>query len=217
LRAVGADAVEAAIKLAKTATGRSTVCSFSGGYHGMTQGTLAAAIGSGLSLLLILTLARRSQYSPQRLLLAGSTYQVSLSQSLWMLLLAVLLGGLCWAASRWLNLLGLGAEAAQGLGLNQAKARLGLLTLAALLTASATLLMGPLSFIGLMAPHMARLLGAHQVRQQLLLSSLLGAILLVLADWLGRNLLYPFQMPAGLLVTLVGGLYFLFGLRGSRR
>jgi ABC-type Fe3+-siderophore transport system permease subunit len=209
---------------------------------------LAAAIGSGLSLLLILTLARRSKYSPQRLLLAGvalgalldsvlhlllasgdprllallywlagSTYQVSLSQSLWMLLLAVLLGGLCWAASRWLNLLGLGAEAAQGLGLNLAKARLGLLSLAALLTASATLLIGPLSFIGLMAPHMARLLGAHQVRQQLLLSSLLGAILLVLADWLGRNLLYPFQMPAGLLATLVGGLYFLFGLRGSRR
>ncbi|MCJ8170011.1 Fe(3+)-hydroxamate ABC transporter permease FhuB [Atopomonas sediminilitoris] len=147
--------------------------------------------------------------------LAGSTYYTSIGQSLALLALAGLLALLCWAGSRWLNLLSLGAETAQGLGLNLAKARLGLLTLAATLTAGATLLIGPLSFIGLMAPHMARLLGAQQVRAQLLLSALIGALLMVLADWLGRNLLYPFQLPAGLLATLVGGLYFLFGLRRS--
>lgn len=214
---------------------------------GRSAQLLAGAIGSALTLGFLLGLSRRSQYSPQRLLLAGiaiaalldavlhlllasgdprlqpllfwlagSTYHTSLTQSLSLLALALLLGAVCWAGSRWLTLLGLGAEAARGLGLNLAKARLGLLSLAALLTASATLLIGPLSFIGLMAPHMARLLGAQQIRQQLLVGSLIGACLMVLADWLGRNLLYPFQLPAGLLATLVGGLYFLFGLRGGR-
>ena len=81
--------------------------------------------------------------------------------------------------------------------------------------AIATLLVGPLSFVGLMAPHMARVLGLQLARAQLLGSGLLGALLMVLADWLGRNLMFPEQIPAGLLAALLGGGYLIWGL--SRR
>ena len=67
-----------------------------------------------------------------------------------------------------------------------------------------------------MAPHMARMLGFHHARGQLLASALIGALLMVLADWLGRNILFPDQLPAGLLAALVGGVYLIWGL-GRRR
>ncbi len=92
---------------------------------------------------------------------------------------------------------------------------MSIMLLAALMTAIATLLVGPLSFVGLMAPHMARVLGLQQARAQLLGSGLLGALLMVLADWLGRNLMFPEQIPAGLLAALLGGGYLIWGL--SRR
>ncbi|MDV7214176.1 iron chelate uptake ABC transporter family permease subunit, partial [Azotobacter beijerinckii] len=64
----------------------------------------------------------------------------------------------------------------------------------------------------LLAPHLARLLGLTRALSQLLGASLLGALTLLLADWLGRNLLFPLQLPAGLLASLVGGAYFMFCL-----
>jgi iron complex transport system permease protein len=81
--------------------------------------------------------------------------------------------------------------------------------LCALATAAATLIVGPVSFVGLMAPHMARLLGLRRAVPQALAGALIGAALMVLADWLGRNLLFPNQVPAGLLVAFIGGPYFL--------
>jgi iron complex transport system permease protein len=114
---------------------------------------------------------------------------------------------------RWLELLPLGDSSAKALGVHLGKSRFYLLLLAALLTAGATLIVGPLSFIGLLAPHLARLLGLTRALPQLLGAALLGATVMVLADWLGRNLLFPIQLPAGLLASLVGGAYFMLCLR----
>lgn len=102
---------------------------------------------------------------------------------------------------------------AQALGLNLKQTRWVLILFSALLTAIATLIIGPLSFIGLLVPQMARLLGVTKARAQILLSAVLGGAIMVMADWLGRQLLFPYEVPAGLVATLIGGTYFLLMVR----
>ncbi|WP_106477416.1 Fe(3+)-hydroxamate ABC transporter permease FhuB [Phytohalomonas tamaricis] len=145
--------------------------------------------------------------------MSGSTYYADSATALWIVFLGVILLIATLPFSRWLTLLPLGAQTAQALGLNVTRSRLVLLMLMTLLTVSATLVIGPLSFIGLLAPHMARLMGLSNARMQLLGAGLLGALVMVLADWLGRTLLFPNQIPAGLVASLIGGLYFMWGLR----
>jgi len=148
--------------------------------------------------------------------LSGSTYFVELPTALVAVSCGTLLLLLCLPLARWLTLLPLGESTPRSLGVPMRGARLSIMLIAALLTAAATLLVGPLSFVGLMAPHMARVLGFQHARGQLLGSALIGALLMVLADWLGRNMLFPEQLPAGLLAALVGGVYLIWGL-GRRR
>lgn len=142
----------------------------------------------------------------------GSTWLISENEALGLLALIVLISILLLLVIRPLTLLPLGETSASALGLPVARARLGLLLLAALLTASATVVIGPLSFVGLIAPHLARVLGQQTVGRQLVVAALAGGLLLGLADYLARTLIFPNQLPAGLLAALVGGLYFLWGL-----
>jgi iron complex transport system permease protein len=116
-------------------------------------------------------------------------------------------------AARWLEILPLGTSSARAVGLNVGVARLMLLLLTALATAAATLVVGPLSFVGLMAPHMARLLGLQRPMVQLFGAAIIGALLMVTADWLGRSILFPWQIPAGLVATLIGAPYLLWQFR----
>ncbi|MQM39722.1 Iron(3+)-hydroxamate import system permease protein FhuB [wastewater metagenome] len=145
--------------------------------------------------------------------LSGSTYYVDLTGAATVAALAVVLGLASWPLVRWLELLPLGASTAQALGVGVRRARLVLLLLVAGLTACATLVVGPLSFVGLLAPHMARLLGFARARAHLAGAALCGATLMVLADWVGRQLLFPQEVPAGLVASLLGGAYFMWGLR----
>jgi iron complex transport system permease protein len=115
--------------------------------------------------------------------------------------------------ARWLEILPLGANVADALGVGAQRARLLLLAVAAILTAGATVVIGPMSFVGLMAPHLARLLGFPRARSQMLVAALIGGLLMVLSDWLGRNMIFPQQMPAGVIATLLGGPYLMWLLR----
>ncbi len=206
----------------------------------------AGALGAALTLLVIMAVASRGGFSPERMLLAGmalnsafvtllmlllasgdprmggllswisgSTYNISGTQAIQSAICALVLVSLAPLASRWLTLLPLGSATARSAGMALTPARLSLLLLAAALTASATLTIGPLSFVGLMAPHMARMLGFRRALPQLLLSGLLGAGLMVLADWCGRMLAFPDQIPAGLMATFLGAPYFIWLLRRS--
>ncbi|WP_428479583.1 Fe(3+)-hydroxamate ABC transporter permease FhuB [Photobacterium japonica] len=145
--------------------------------------------------------------------LSGSTYLASGSDALVLLVGVIVLGGGLILCHRWLDLMGLGEVVANALGVDGYRVRLLLMFIAAMLTALATLVVGPLSFIGLLAPHMAKALGQYRARDQLVIACLLGGIVMVLADWLGRNLWFPWQFPAGLLASLVGGGYFIYLLR----
>ncbi|MDT8896027.1 Fe(3+)-hydroxamate ABC transporter permease FhuB [Halomonas sp. I1] len=145
--------------------------------------------------------------------LSGSTYYVDLTSALVVVALALSLGLLTGPLARWLDILPLGAATSRALGISLKRSRLLLLLLVALLTAAATLVVGPLSFVGLLAPHLARLLGFSRASMHLLGAALTGALLMVLADWVGRQLLFPQEIPAGIVASLLGGAYFMWGLR----
>lgn len=141
--------------------------------------------------------------------LSGSTYAVRPGEAILafvMVAFALLSTPLL---RRWLDLLPLGTGVARATGVPVTLSRNILLSLSAMLTASATILVGPLSFAGLMGPHLARLCGFQRAGSHLLASALLGGLILLIADWLGRNILFPFQIPAGLLATVVGGPFLL--------
>ncbi|HEP1045918.1 TPA: Fe(3+)-hydroxamate ABC transporter permease FhuB [Serratia marcescens] len=145
--------------------------------------------------------------------LSGSTYSVEPAQALRTALVASGLMVLAPLCRRWLTILPLGGATARSVGIALTPARLTILLLAAVLTAMATLTVGPLSFVGLMAPHMARMLGFRRALPQMVIAALLGGLLMVFADWCGRMLLFPYQIPAGLLATFIGAPYFVYLLR----
>ncbi|MBH3291396.1 Fe(3+)-hydroxamate ABC transporter permease FhuB [Serratia marcescens] len=145
--------------------------------------------------------------------LSGSTYSVEPAQALRTALIAAGLLVLAPLCRRWLTILPLGGATARSVGIALTPARLSILLLAATLTAMATLTVGPLSFVGLMAPHMARMLGFRRALPQMVIAALLGGLLMVFADWCGRMLLFPYQIPAGLLATFIGAPYFVYLLR----
>ena len=145
--------------------------------------------------------------------MAGSTYFVDNAVAASALLIALACLAAAFLVSRWLALLQLGSETASELGLRIVPARAALFALCALMTAAATLVVGPLSFIGLMAPHLAHVLGLRRPSAQLMAAALIGAALLVIADWTGRMIAFPYQVPAGLISALVGAPMLLIVLR----
>ncbi|ROV55478.1 Fe(3+)-hydroxamate ABC transporter permease FhuB [Neisseria chenwenguii] len=151
----------------------------------------------------------------QQLLLwmSGSTYQATPESALVVAAAALVLFCAVLPLQRWLGLLGLDAVVAQSVGVNVPFARLVLIVLSAVLTALSTLLIGPLSFVGLLAPHLAYMLGARLPKQQLAAAALTGTTVMTAADWLGRQVLFPYEVPAGLMATLIGGAYFMRMMR----
>ncbi|WP_111808819.1 Fe(3+)-hydroxamate ABC transporter permease FhuB [Aeromonas allosaccharophila] len=145
--------------------------------------------------------------------MSGSTYYVTLPVAYGLVGLALLMLAGCLLISRWLDLLPMGAAVATALGIRLNRAQLAILLLVAVLTASATLVVGPLSFVGLLAPHMAKLMGLVRARWHLLGAAVSGALLMVSADWVGQQILFPQEVPVGLVSTLLGGAYFMWCLR----
>ncbi len=128
----------------------------------------------------------------------------------------VLLGPL-FLATRWLDLMPLGEATSRSLGISVTISRLVLAAVAALATAVASLLIGPLSLIGLIAPHLARLAGFARARDQLAASLLIGCGVMILADWLARLVAFPYQVPTGLFAALIGGPYLIWLLNRTGR
>jgi len=116
---------------------------------------------------------------------------------------------------RWLGVLPLGDSTARALGIHPGRSRGVLLLFAATLTGIATLVVGPLSFVGMMAPHIARAVGARGQAHILFVASGIGATLMITADWLGRTADFPYEIPAGVIAAFIGGPYFLWVIRSN--
>lgn len=118
---------------------------------------------------------------------------------------------------RWLTLLSLGDDTARTLGLHVERCRLALLVLAALLAASAVSVSGMLGFVGLIVPHVARLIVGVDYRYLIPTSMVFGGILIVYADTLARMIIAPGEIPVGVLMSFLGAPFFLYLLKGVGR
>jgi iron complex transport system permease protein len=115
-----------------------------------------------------------------------------------------------------LNVLQFGEEQAQQLGLPVKRTRIFLIAAASLTTAAAISFSGIIGFIGLIVPHLVRLLWGPDYRRLLPLSILGGATVLLLADLLARTLLAPQELPVGIITALFGAPFFIWVLRRAQ-
>ncbi|MCG9581368.1 Fe(3+)-hydroxamate ABC transporter permease FhuB [Vibrio tubiashii] len=172
------------------------------------------ALSAGLDALLRIAMSSGHDNASALLTwLSGSTYLVANNDVVLLAIGVTFVGAIALSLNRWIELIGLGEITANSIGMNATVVRLVLLLLVAALTTLCTIVIGPLSFIGLLAPHMARSLHQYRATPQMLTAALLGATIMVLADWIGRTLWFPWQFPAGLLASLIGGGYFLYLMR----
>lgn len=145
--------------------------------------------------------------------LSGTTYSAQPSTVWYLIGIAIILLVLSVLIIKPLRVLGLGAGVARNLGVAVTPVTLSLLVLVAALSTASTLAVGPLSFVGLMVPHLATSLGAVKLERQLPLAALLGAGVMVIADWIGRYVIFPYELPAGTVAAIIGGGYFLWLIR----
>ncbi|GEK33697.1 FecCD family ABC transporter permease [Kurthia sibirica] len=111
------------------------------------------------------------------------------------------------------NLLALGEKVAVNLGQNTTTIRVLLSFVAVYLAAISVAIVGLLGFVGLVVPHMARLIVGSNYRLLMPMSMVLGAVVLLIADTIGRSLFAPLDIPAGIVMAMVGGPYFLYLMR----
>ena len=116
-----------------------------------------------------------------------------------------------------LNLLAAGEEGAAALGVETERVRRAVFLAAALLVGAAVSVSGMISFVGLIVPHVLRLLLGPDLRLLIPASFLGGAVFLIWADTLARTVLGPAELPVGVVTALLGGPFFLFLLRRSLR
>ncbi|WP_192890284.1 Fe(3+)-hydroxamate ABC transporter permease FhuB [Vibrio bathopelagicus] len=172
------------------------------------------ALSAGLDALLRIAMSSGNENATSLLTwLSGSTYLVANQDVILLAVGVAIVGAVALSLHRWIEIINLGEVTTSSLGMNTTVVRLALLLLVAALTTLCTIVIGPLSFIGLLAPHMARSLHQYRAIPQMLTAALLGAIIMVSADWIGRTLWFPWQFPAGLLASLLGGGYFLYLMR----
>lgn len=114
------------------------------------------------------------------------------------------------------NILSLGEEMARGLGMNVGRIRQVSAILVVILVGSSVALAGPIGYVGLIVPHMARSIVGGNYRAVIPLSALMGALLLVVADCCGQWILYPTELPVGIITALLGTPFFIYLMRRQK-
>lgn len=177
---------------------------------GVSTGTMAL-----ISLLIVLT----DRFSATKALiwLSGSTYGRTGTDVLPVAAVLVAAAVVAFARRKELDLVSLDEDTPRLLGLDLARGRLGFLIVSVLLSATAVAAAGTIGFVGLVAPHAARALVGRRHIRVVPVAMLLGATLVCLADLLGRTVIAPAQLGAGLMTAVVGTPYFVYLLVRSRR
>lgn len=132
------------------------------------------------------------------------------SHVLWPMPAIILLCALLLRLSPALNVMSLGEENAHGMGLNVVKTRQWVLLFSALLTALAISIAGPIGFVGLMIPHLIRLLIGPNHRRLMPMSAFAGGWFVLAADLIGRSIIPPHEIKVGIITAIVGGSYFIY-------
>ncbi|WP_368505594.1 Fe(3+)-hydroxamate ABC transporter permease FhuB [Alkalihalophilus sp. As8PL] len=175
------------------------------------MGVAVSAVGSAI--IQIMVVKAKMGVAPALAWLAGSTYAKSWSELQIVFFMAVITIPLGWLLIRKLDLLAFGDDVSTGLGMNVGRTRLMAIALGVAMGAASVSVVGTIGFIGLLAPHAVRRLVGVEHRRLIPLSLLVGGILLVAADLVGRFILAPKEIPAGLVVAVLGTPYILYLLR----
>jgi len=175
---------------------------------------VAALMQAGTTLFMILGPIYRA--SQANIWITGSVYGATWKNVAILAPWALLLIFCSFIAARNLNIQELGEEIALGAGASLQKQRILLLLLSTALTGGAVAFAGGIGFVGLMAPHLARKLVGSSFGALLPVAALLGSILVMIADLLGRTLFAPLEIPAGVFTAAIGAPYFIYLLYKSR-
>ncbi|EKF51692.1 FecCD family ABC transporter permease [Lactococcus garvieae] len=210
-------------------------------------GTAVASVGAFIALVVVAFLTVKSKFQPMKVVLVGTSvglFATSLasiltfysknmqSYFLWIvgsfsgitmvklkILAAVTLLFVCLILllSNQIKVLAFGEEMATSLGVSVNRLRLLIMLLVALASGVTVSSVGVISFVGLMAPHLAgRVVGSHFLKK-FFMTNLIGVLLLLIADLLARNLFKPYEFPAGSLTLLVGAVFFIYVMRQEER
>ncbi|MCK1816105.1 iron ABC transporter permease [Streptomyces sp. XM4011] len=208
---------------AAVATGLATfaliaLLSWRGGFLPDRFVLIGIGCGYGLSSVTTFLLLRADPFNTPRIFtwLSGTTYGRTLPDVVPVAVaLAVALPVLLALRER-LDLLAVDEDTPRIVGVRPVGVRFAALSIAAVLAALSVVAIGVVGFVGLVAPHLARSLVGARHGRAIPVAMLLGALLVCVADALGRTVVAPAQVPAGLMIALVGGPYFLWVLRNSR-
>jgi ABC-type Fe3+-siderophore transport system permease subunit len=148
--------------------------------------------------------------------LAGSTHARGWDELSQLVAWPLVLVPLAWMLARKLDIMALGDDLSKALGLSLERTRFALLGIGVASAAAAVSVVGTLGFVGLVAPHMARILVGNHHRKLVPLAAVLGAVLVVVADTVGRIVLAPSEIPSGIVTALIGTPYFLWLLWRSK-
>ncbi|MGW1183240.1 iron ABC transporter permease [Streptomyces drozdowiczii] len=174
--------------------------------------------GYGLSAVTTFLLLRADPYNTPRIFtwLSGTTYGRTFSDVVPVAVALALALPVLLSMRERLDLLAVDEDTPRIVGVRVERTRFTALAIAAVLAALSVIAIGVVGFVGLVAPHLARsLVGARQARA-IPVAMLLGGVLVCVADALGRTVVAPAQVPAGLMIALVGAPYFVWVLKQSR-
>ncbi|MFF0827636.1 FecCD family ABC transporter permease [Brevibacillus sp. NPDC003359] len=176
------------------------------------------AVAAGMSAAMIVLTLKLSpdKYQFVATWLAGSIWGTNWKFVLSLLPWIAILIPYVFYKARVMNVLNLGEELAKGLGAPVAKEQLKLLAAAVGLAASCVAVSGGIGFVGLIGPHLARRLVGPKHEMLLPTSALAGALLVIVADTIGRWIMQPSEIPTGIVVAVIGAPYFLYLLARSK-
>ncbi len=166
-----------------------------------------------LSLISAIILTRSDVLDAFRFWATGSLSQANARPLGLMSVSLVLGGGIAFLAAPRLEALALGSALARGLGSRPGRVQMTALAAITLMTGSAVAVAGPVAFLGLIVPPLSRRLAGHVLRRELLVSAMLGAAILLLADTAGRLTMPPGEIRVGIMTALIGAPAFILMVR----
>ncbi len=176
------------------------------------------AVGAGISALTVILIL---QLNPRNFEFVVTWQMGSLWGANWKFVLAllpwmVILLPYVYLKSRTMNILSMNEQISGGLGLSINRERLALLAAAVGLAASSVATGGGIGFVGLLGPHIARRMVGPQHQYMLPITALVGALLVLTGDTIGRSIMENTEVPAGVVISLLGGPYFIYLLMRSK-
>ncbi|MCE5461575.1 iron chelate uptake ABC transporter family permease subunit [Staphylococcus pseudintermedius] len=184
------------------------------GIKGSQLALIGMAIGAvAMALVQYLLIRNPMEANIALVWLTGSLFGRSMDHVLTILPWLIVAIPVIFLYARKLDILHLGEEVATALGTHVQRTKMILLFTSVMLAGAAISVVGGLSFLGLIAPHIARSLVGHQHRHIVAMSGLVGALLMIIADGLARIIAPPIDIPVGVLIAIIGAPYFLYVLR----